>query len=310
MCSECGCGSGGTGYRINGKTPAELHGTHDHPHDHGHEHNHEHGHDHEHSHDHAHPHAHSDDHAHDHGHAHHHHDDHGHHGHDHHHHHDHPHAPLATEIVVASGRGGNAQDAARANRSRLAAAGVLAVDVTSLPGAGKTSLLAYAVAGLGSTLPVAAILAAPQSDADSLALRGAGARTARLDTDLDAAAVSAAIDALVPEAGSLLLIETSSTGVTDLGAGLRVALLSVTDGDDKAEKYPDLIAAADLLVVTKSDLIGRVRFDLGRCLGAALRINPHLQTLVVSAETGDGMAAVIAWIEARAAIARAGATRG
>jgi hydrogenase nickel incorporation protein HypB len=79
----------------------------------------------------------------------------------------------------------------------------------------------------------------------------------------------------------------------------------VTEGEDKPLKYPDMFAVADLLLLNKSDLLPHLKFDVGKCLAAALKVNPHLQTLVVSAETGEGMAAFYAWIEARAAMARA-----
>jgi hydrogenase nickel incorporation protein HypB len=68
-----------------------------------------------------------------------------------------------------------------------------------------------------------------------------------------------------------------------------------------------MFAVADLLLLNKADLLPHLKFDVGKCLAAALRVNPHLQTLVVSAETGEGMAAFYAWIEARAALSRAAA---
>ena len=86
-------------------------------------------------------------------------------------------------------------------------------------------------------------------------------------------------------------------------------MLSVTEGEDKPLKYPDMFAVADLLLLNKADLLPHLKFDVGKCLAAALTVNPHLQTLVVSAETGDGMAAFYAWIEARAALSRAAAVR-
>ena len=66
-----------------------------------------------------------------------------------------------------------------------------------------------------------------------------------------------------------------------------------------------MFAVADLLLLNKADMLTHLKFDVGKCLAAALKVNPHLQTLVVSAETGEGMAAFYAWIEARAAMARA-----
>ena len=86
----------------------------------------------------------------------------------------------------------------------------------------------------------------------------------------------------------------------DLGEAHKVVLLSTTEGEDKPAKYPDMFAAADLMLLNKSDLLPHLDFDVGACIGHALRVNPHLQTLVVSAKTGEGMAAFYAWVEARA----------
>ncbi len=72
-----------------------------------------------------------------------------------------------------------------------------------------------------------------------------------------------------------------------------MVVLSVTEGEDKPLKYPDMFAAADLMLLNKSDLLPHLDFDVGACLAHALRVNPHLQTLVVSARTGEGMAALL-----------------
>jgi hydrogenase nickel incorporation protein HypB len=96
----------------------------------------------------------------------------------------------------------------------------------------------------------------------------------------------------------------------DLGEAHKVVVLSVTEGEDKPLKYPDMFVAADLLLLNKSDLLPYLDFDVGLCLANALRINPHLQTLVVSAKTGEGLAAFVAWIEASAARRAAALAKG
>jgi hydrogenase nickel incorporation protein HypB len=110
---------------------------------------------------------------------------------------------------------------------------------------------------------------------------------------------------LAPPAGSVVLIENVGNLVCpalfDLGERAKVVILSVTEGEDKPLKYPDMFAAADLMLLNKADLLPHLDFDVGTCLAHALRINPKLQTLVVSARTGEGMAAFYAWIEARVA---------
>ncbi|PKR90829.1 hydrogenase accessory protein HypB [Pleomorphomonas diazotrophica] len=302
MCNDCGCGSGGTGYKINGKTPAELHGhAHDHPHDH--DHGHDHGHHHHHDHDHPHDHDHSHDHGHHHVHA----------------------APLAavhqpgidSERVIRIERDVLAKnnDAARQNRARLAATGTLALNLMSSPGSGKTTLLVRAIEDLKAKFPIAVIEGDQQTDNDAERIRATGVRAIQINTGrgchLEAGMVGTALDDIKAEPGGLLFIENVGNLVCpagfDLGEAHKVVVLSVTEGEDKPLKYPDMFAVADLLLLNKADLLPHLKFDVGRCLAAALTVNPHLQTLVVSAETGEGMAAFYAWIEARAALSRAAA---
>jgi hydrogenase nickel incorporation protein HypB len=126
---------------------------------------------------------------------------------------------------------------------------------------------------------------------------------------LDAHMVAHALDDLPGEAGGLLFIENVGNLVCpaafDLGEAHKVVMLSVTEGDDKPLKYPDMFAVADLMLLTKSDLLPHVEFDVSSCMAAALRVHPRLQIFTVSARTGEGLPAFLAWIEARAAMARA-----
>ena len=87
----------------------------------------------------------------------------------------------------------------------------------------------------------------------------------------------------------------------DLGEAHKVVVLSVTEGEDTPLKYPEMFAASDLLLLNKSDLLPHLDFDVGLCLANALKINPDLQTLTVSAKSGEGMPAFYAWVEGRAA---------
>ena len=208
-------------------------------------------------------------------------------------------------------------DLARQNRSRLAATGTLALNVMSSPGSGKTTLLCRAIADLGSRFPIAVVEGDQQTDNDARRIREAGARAVQVNTGkgchLEADMVGQAVAALELQPGGLLFIENVGNLVCpagfDLGEAHKVVVLSVTEGEDKPLKYPDMFAVADLLLLNKSDLLPHLKFDVGKCLAAALKVNPHLQTLVVSAETGEGLAAFYAWIEARAALSRAAAVR-
>ncbi len=204
------------------------------------------------------------------------------------------------------------------NRRWLAERGVLALNLVSSPGSGKTSLLVRTIAALQALpqpVPVSVVEGDQQTSFDAERIRATGAPALQINTGkgchLDASMVGRALDRLAPTEGSVLLIENVGNLVCpaafDLGEAAKVVVLSVTEGEDKPQKYPDMFAVADLLLLNKADLLPHLRFDVGRCLAAALKVNPHLQTLVVSAETGEGMAAFYAWIEARATLSRTAA---
>jgi hydrogenase nickel incorporation protein HypB len=82
----------------------------------------------------------------------------------------------------------------------------------------------------------------------------------------------------------------------DLGEAAKVVILSVTEGEDKPLKYPDMFAAARLMVLTKTDLLPHLRFDVARCIEFARRVNPGIQVLQLSATSGDGMSAWLDWL--------------
>jgi hydrogenase nickel incorporation protein HypB len=119
--------------------------------------------------------------------------------------------------------------------------------------------------------------------------------------------VGHALEQLSPAAGGLLFIENVGNLVCpaafDLGEAFKVVVLSVTEGEDKPLKYPDMFAAADLMLLNKSDLLPHLDFDVGACIAAVQRVNPRLQILAVSARTGEGLAGFYAWIEGRATMA-------
>ena len=263
-----------------------------------------------HSHDHAQPHEHA----------------HEHHGHHHHHHHHQDgvidfgaglagvHVPgLSQERIVRIERDILSENdrLARANRAHLAARGIFALNLVSSPGAGKTTLLVRTIEALAGRVPIAVIEGDQQTSRDADRIRATGVPALQINTGkgchLDAHMVGHALDELQPPANGVLFIENVGNLVCpsafDLGEAHKVVVLSVTEGDDKPLKYPDMFAAADLMLITKSDLLPHVEFDVGACLAHALRVNPRLQTLTLSARTGDGLAAFCAWIEARSALA-------
>jgi len=200
---------------------------------------------------------------------------------------------------------------ARANRQRLAQRGIMAINLLSGPGAGKTALLVRTIEALGSRFPLAVIEGDQQTSLDAERIRATGARAVQINTGkgchLDAHMIGHALDSLPLEQGSLLLIENVGNLVCpaafDLGEAHTVVLLSVTEGEDKPLKYPDIFRAAGMMLVTKCDLLPHVEFDMNQAMENARRINPRLQMLPVSARSGSGMDAWTGWIEAGLRIA-------
>jgi len=198
---------------------------------------------------------------------------------------------------------------ARDNRARLAANGNLALNLVSSPGSGKTTLLVRAINDLRTRHKMVVIEGDQQTSNDAERIRVTGAKALQINTGkgchLDAHMVGHALEMLAPPRNALLFIENVGNLVCpaafDLGEAHKVVVLSVTEGEDKPSKYPDMFAAADLMLLNKTDLLPHVDFDVGACIAAALRVNPNLQALTVSARTGEGMQAFYAWIEARAA---------
>ena len=204
---------------------------------------------------------------------------------------------------------------AAANRARLREAGVFALNLVSSPGSGKTSLLVRTIEALRERLPIAVIEGDQQTSNDAQRIRATGAPALQINTGrgchLDAHMIAHALDGVPLERGGVLFIENVGNLVCpasfDLGEAHKVAVLSTTEGEDKPLKYPDMFAAADLMLLNKSDLLPHLEFDAQACMVNALRVNPRLQTMVVSARSGEGMQAFYDWILARASAAAAAA---
>jgi len=237
---------------------------------------------------------------------HHHHRQHG--GHD----HDHHHASSAADQhrVIQIERNILAKNAeyATANRTRFAAAGVTAFNVMSSPGSGKTTLLVRAITDLRCRYPVAVIEGDQQTSNDAERIRSTGTPAVQINTGkgchLEAHMVGHALDELPLAAGGLLFIENVGNLVCpaafDLGEARKVVVFSVTEGEDKPIKYPDMFAAADLLIINKADLLPYLEFDLARTIAYTQRVNPGIEVLVVSARTGEGMSKFYEWIASHA----------
>jgi len=198
---------------------------------------------------------------------------------------------------------------ARANRARFQEQGILALNLVSSPGSGKTALLVETIRRLRERVPLAVIEGDQQTSFDADRIRETGAPAVQINTGrgchLDARMVGQAAERIALAEGGLLLIENVGNLVCpsgfDLGEAHKVVILSVTEGEDKPLKYPDMFAAASLMLLNKVDLLPHLRFDVDRCLGFARRVNPAIEVLHTSAASGAGLDAWLAWIEARRA---------
>ena len=198
---------------------------------------------------------------------------------------------------------------AEANRQLFRDQVILALNLVSSPGSGKTSLLTRSIDDLKEELPIAVIEGDQQTANDAERIRETGVRALQINTGkgchLDAHMVGHAMDSLQLENNSLLFIENVGNLVCpaafDLGEAHKVAILSVTEGEDKPLKYPDMFHAADLMILNKTDLLPYLDFDVEKCIEFARRVNPDIEVLQLSAKSGEGMDAWYQWIRSRMA---------
>ena len=193
---------------------------------------------------------------------------------------------------------------AAGNRERWRAQGVFAINLVSSPGSGKTTLLVNTITRLAGRQKLAVIEGDQQTSHDAERIRAAGAPAVQVNTGkgchLDAQMVARAAERLDLD-HALLLIENVGNLVCpaefDLGEAHKVVILSVTEGEDKPLKYPNMFAAADLMVLTKTDLLPHLQFDVQRCIDYARRVNPRIQVLQLSSTSGAGFDAWLAWLQ-------------
>ena len=230
---------------------------------------------------------------------------------------------LETDILGANNR------VAGQNRAHFLAHGVTALNLVSSPGSGKTTLLCATIEALKQRSPqlaVSVIEGDQQTSFDADRIRATGAPAIQVNTGkgchLDAPMVAQAFAQLHThahsnshahdghhhdhdhhhdEGHSLLFIENVGNlvcpAVWDLGEASKVAILSVTEGEDKPLKYPDMFAASALMILNKTDLLPHVKFDVARCIALARRVNPSIEILQLSATTGEGMDAWLHWLD-------------
>jgi len=266
MCTTCGCSEDATPRLTDLSTGRTV----DVPSHHG-DHDHDHGHEHEHGHD--------------------------------HHPGDHVHVDGKTIALEERVLAKNDRLAER-NRGWLQARHVVALNLVSSPGSGKTTLLEKTIRDLKDELPIHVIEGDQETANDAERIRKTGCRVVQINTGagchLEANMVAKGLEQLAPPPHSLVMIENVGNLVCpalfDLGERAKVAILSVTEGEDKPLKYPHMFRAAQLMLLNKIDLLPHLSFDVARCLEHAKTVNPRLEVFLVSAMSGEGLQDWYGWL--------------
>jgi hydrogenase nickel incorporation protein HypB len=191
------------------------------------------------------------------------------------------------------------------NRMRFAQQSLYVLNLVSSPGSGKTTLLTETIKKIQGRHKVAVIEGDQQTANDADRIRETGVQAVQVNTGkgchLDAHMVGHALENFADLNGGLLFIENVGNLVCpaafDLGEASKVAILSVTEGEDKPLKYPDMFHASDLMILNKTDLLPYLDFDVERCIEYARQVNPAIEVIQLSARSGEGMEAWINWLE-------------
>ncbi|MDR3089876.1 MAG: hydrogenase nickel incorporation protein HypB [Desulfobulbaceae bacterium] len=206
---------------------------------------------------------------------------------------------------------------AAANRARFDACGILAINLISSPGSGKTALLEATIKALADILRIGVIEGDIETARDAERIRAQGAPVVQLTTGgachLDAVMVARGFEQLSAEAGDqpldILFIENVGNLVCpasfDLGEHRRVVLVSVPEGPDKPAKYPAAFVGSQLFIISKTDLLPYFDFAPHEAAASAKCHNPAMEVFELSAKTGDGMAMWLTWLRREVAARRA-----
>ena len=287
MCGTCGCGEDNT-VRI--QKPGESSEQHNHSHSHTHNHGeNEHSHDHLHNHSHENQHSNGDLHSQQHAHS-----------NDHTHEHSHRNEILIEQDILQKNN-----LLAERNRGYFEAKNIIALNLVSSPGSGKTSLLERSIKELGKEINFFVIEGDQQTMNDANRIHEAGAPVVQVNTGsgchLDSDMVKKAVKELDVKDNSVLVIENVGNLVCpamfDLGESKRVVIISVTEGDDKPIKYPTMFASSDVCIINKTDLLPYVDFDIEKAKEYALQVNHHLEIIELSVKNGEGMEKWYDWIK-------------
>ena len=200
---------------------------------------------------------------------------------------------------------GKNNENAQQNRTFFREHAIFALNLVSSPGSGKTSILTKTIELLKAEITMTVIEGDQQTSNDAERIRATGAKAVQINTGkgchLDAHGIAHALEHLAPEDNSVLFIENVGNLVCpsafDLGEAHKVVILSVTEGEDKPLKYPDMFHAADIMLLNKIDLLPYVDFDVEKCIEYARRVNPRIKVLQLSAKTTEGFDLWLQWLK-------------
>jgi len=223
--------------------------------------------------------------------------------HSHDHNHDHPDitgkiVKVETDILLANNL------MAERNRGLFEAKNLTVINLMSSPGSGKTTLLERTINDLKEKIKFSVIEGDQQTMNDAERIKVTGVPVVQINTGngchLDAEMINRAIKRLAPVDGSFVLIENVGNLVCpslfDLGETCRVVVMSVTEGEDKPLKYPNMFRSVTLCILNKSDLLPYLDYDVSKAVEFGLRVNSRLQFIELSAKTGAGIEAWYEWL--------------
>jgi hydrogenase nickel incorporation protein HypB len=223
------------------------------------------------------------------------------------HHHDHPHTHQKMIVNAEQDILHQNNLLAERNRGYLDAKNILAINLVSSPGSGKTSLLERTLKDLKGEMDFFVIEGDQQTNLDADRIHATGTKVVQINTGkgchLDAHMILHALQGMKPKENSVLFIENVGNLVCpamfDLGEKERVVIMSVTEGEDKPLKYPEMFHTSTLCIINKTDLLPYVPFNIEKAKEYAKRVNHKLEIIELSCLTGEGLSEWYHWLKTK-----------
>ena len=194
---------------------------------------------------------------------------------------------------------------AERNRGWFEGRNILALNLVSSPGSGKTTILERTISELKKELSINVIEGDQETINDAQRIKATGCKVVQINTGtgchLEADMLSRGVKELNPPLDSVVMIENVGNLVCpalfDLGEKCKVVILSTTEGEDKPLKYPHMFRAAEIMILNKIDLLPYLDFNVEECINAAKTVNPDIKIFKLSATTGEGMEEWYNWLK-------------